>query len=186
MNGAIEVKRLGTVFLETKRLMMRQFKVDDASEMYHNYSSNPNVTKFLSWKHHKSIEETKLLLELWVKQYSLKGYYQWAIVLKETNEIIGAISFVHIWSELNKIEVGYCLGEEYWNNGYMSEALKRIIDFCFDDLEVQEVLAKHIVDNVASGKVMKKCGMKFIGIEKEGNVNNNLETVPCACYSIKR
>lgn len=76
-------------------------------------------------------------------------------------------------------ELGYCLGEKYWNKGIMTETVKRVIKFLFEELDAEVVCAKHLEKNPGSGKVMEKSGMKYEGtlrkryIDKD-NIRNNL------------
>ena len=84
----------GTQLLETPRLILRKFTMDDAQAMYENWASDPEVTKFLTWPPHGSLEVTEQVLKSWVDGYAQDDFYQWAIVLKELGEPIGTISVV--------------------------------------------------------------------------------------------
>ena len=89
--------------------------------------------------------------------------YILAIVLKESGEVIGNILQCNGTNRyMNTVEVGYAIGKKYWNKGYMSEALKAMIDLLFES-GVHKVNACHIPENIASGRVMEKCGMKYEG-----------------------
>lgn len=177
---------LGTVTLETERLVLRRFNEKDSYNMYTNYASNPNVTKYLSWNIHKSVEESKALINAWEKEYNNNDFYQWAIVLKNSDEVIGGISIVNIWKEIEKVEVGYCIGENYWYQGITKEALDKVIEFMFNQVKVKNIIARFDVNNESSGKVMKKCGMKYEGIIKNACKNNRGEFVDCAYYSLEK
>ena len=155
------MKHFGTKNLETQRLILRRFKVSDSKDMFLNWANDESVTKFLTWEPHQSIEETKQLLVEWVKSYNKSDYYQWGIVLKEEDVLIGSIAAVKTDEELNIAEIGYCMGKKWWGKGIMAEALKRVIEFFFDEVEVKKVVAKHYIDNINSGKVMKKAGMTY-------------------------
>ena len=84
----------GTVELETERLVLRKFKLEDAKEMFNNWASDEEVTKYLTWEAHKNIKITKSVLSEWVESYSNLDFYQWGIVIKDTNELIGSIGVV--------------------------------------------------------------------------------------------
>jgi len=79
----------GTVALETKRLILRQFTIDDAEAMFRNWASDAEVTKYLTWPTHADISVSKAVIESWIPLYEKLGHYSWAIVLKENNEPIG-------------------------------------------------------------------------------------------------
>ena len=74
--------------------------------------------------------------------------------------------------EIGEIEIGYCIGRAYWNKGIVSEALTRLIIFFFDEVGANRVMARHDINNPASGAVMKKCGMQFEGIGRQADRNN--------------
>ncbi len=165
----------GSVLLETDRLILRKFNIDDAEPMFKNWASNPEVTKYLSWFAHQTIEETKEYVNKWIGRYSEKDRYNWAIVLKEINEPIGSIGVVRMNEEKKLAEMGYCIGQEYWNKGYTSEALEKVIEYLFSKTDFQIIQAGHDIRNPNSGKVMKHCGLKYKGtytgerLTKEGS-----------------
>lgn len=84
----------GTVTLETPRLILRRLTLADAEPMYRNWASDPGVTKFLTWPTHSSVEVTKQILALWASHYEELNYYQWGIVVKDENALIGTIAAV--------------------------------------------------------------------------------------------
>ena len=86
----------GTILLETNRLILRKFVIEDAEAMYHNWASEDEVAKFLTWPTHSDVEVTRAVLSSWIADYHKADYYNWAIELKEIGEVIGNISFVHI------------------------------------------------------------------------------------------
>ena len=178
------MKHTGTVRLETERLILRRFKTQDADMMFNNWASDSEVTKYLTWPHHSDVSVTKQILSMWVNDYMHSKFYQWGIELKETGELIGGISLVKIDDEEKKVEAGYTLSRKYWNKGITTEALKEVIRFCFDELEVKEVTARFDEENIASGKVMEKCGMTYT--HDTLDKNNIHKLCVCKNYSIKK
>lgn len=175
------MKHCGTQRLETERLILRRFVIDDASAMYQNWASDSEVTKFLMWQPHSSIDVSQAITEDWVNQYSNKNYYQWAIVLKDNgNEPIGGISVVHMNEEISMVHIGYCIGKAWWHQGITSEALKAVMDFLFDVVDVNRIESRHDPRNPNSGKVMQKCGMKYEGTLRSADWNN--QGICDACY----
>lgn len=150
--------------LETKRLILRKFKLDDAEEMFHSYASDSDVTKYLTWNPHKNIDETIKILNIWIEQYNKPERINYAIVLKETNKLIGGID-VCGYKEGVPV-VGYVLSKKYWNNGYMTEAFKELINYLFS-LGHKKILVDAFVENVGSNKVIKKCGGNFLKVIEE-------------------
>ena len=175
----------GTQRIETERLVLRRFEPDDAEAMYKNWASDPEVTKFLTWPPHKSVDITRKLIDMWVSEYSQPDSYSWVIVLKEINEPIGSIAVVKLDEATSTAQIGYCLGREWWHRGIMTEALGAVIDFAFDEIGANRVEAVHDPNNPNSGKVMLKCGMKYEGTLRQASVNNQ-GIVDSAYYSILR
>ena len=163
----------GTQTIETERLLLRRFTSDDADAMYRNWASNPEVTEYLTWPPHKSVDVTKAVLESWVSSYGQNNYYQWAIVLKEHgNDPIGSIAAVGMNDDVDIIHIGYCIGKEWWHRGIMSEALKAVMDFFFDEVGANRIESRHDPRNPHSGMVMQKCGMKYEGTLRSSDRNN--------------
>ncbi len=167
------MRHCGTKPIETERLLLRRFTPDDARAMYENWASDPDVTKFLTWPAHAGINVSKAVLEEWVPLYAEKNYYQWAIVLKaHGTDPIGSISAVRMDEAVEKVHIGYCLGKEWWRRGIMSEALKAVMDFFFDEVGANRIDSRHDPRNPHSGMVMKKCGMKYEGTMRSSDRNN--------------
>lgn len=163
----------GTQTIETNRLLLRRFSADDADAMYRNWASDPEVTKYLTWPYHTGPDISLAVLESWIPSYAKKDYYQWAIVLKEHgNEPIGSISAVQVNDDLNMIEIGYCIGKNWWHQGIVSEALKTVMDFFFDVVGADRIECRHDPRNPHSGMVMKKCGMRYEGTMLRADKNN--------------
>lgn len=173
----------GTATLDTPRLVLRRLTVADAEQMYAHWTSDDEVTHFLTWETHGNVEATRALLGEWVEDYKSDDVYQWGIVLAQTNELIGTISAVSLDEAVDAVEIGYCMGRAWWRQGIMTEALGRVIEFFFDEVGANRVSAKHDVANPASGAVMTKCGMRFEGVRRSG-ARNNQGVVDVACYAI--
>ena len=175
------MKHCGTRRLETDRLILRRFVNEDAAAMYKNWASDDAVTKFLMWPTHSSEEISRRVTKDWVNSYSNEKYYQWAIVLKENgDEPIGSISVVDMKENISTAHIGYCIGRTWWNKGITSEALKAVLAFLFDEVDVNRIEARHDPRNPNSGKVMQKCGMKYEGTLRSADWNN--QGICDACY----
>lgn len=167
------MEHLGTKRIETERLTLRPFRMEDADDMYRNWANDDEVTKFLTWPTHGSVEVSREVLRDWISHYDEKNYYQWAIVLKgERETVIGSIAAVHLNDRIRMAHIGYCIGRNWWHQGLMSEALSAVINFFFTEVGVNRIEARHDVDNANSGKVMKKCGMQFEGTKRQADWNN--------------
>jgi [ribosomal protein S5]-alanine N-acetyltransferase len=157
----------GTITLETARLILRRFTPQDAGDMYRNWASDPEVTRYLRWKPHQSVEESREFLKPVLSSYERPNYYLWAIELKELHQVIGSIN-LDIESENDERgEFGYCLGRRFWRRGIMTEALQSLLQFGFRQLGLNRIEAGHSVRNPGSGRVMKKAGMLYEGCARQ-------------------
>lgn len=173
------LKHKGTVTIETSRLILRKARMSDAEPMFRNWANDPEVTKFLTWPTHGKIEVTETLLASWVDSYHRKDYYQWMIILKEIGEPIGSI-MANTVGRAESAHIGYCIGKAWWHQGIMSEALKAVMDFLFDEVGFHRIESLHDPNNPNSGKVMRKCGMKYEGTLRQADRNN--QGICDACY----
>lgn len=163
---------LGTKVLETPRLILRPFTVDDAPAMFANWASDGEVTKYLTWPTHTDPAVTRAILEDWVGRYADPAWYNWAIVWRETGEAIGNISVVARQAETACFHIGYCLGRAFWHKGIMTEAFSAVIRFLFEEVGANRVDACHDVRNPHSGQVMEKCGLTYEGTLRQRGKNN--------------
>ena len=147
--------------LETDRLKLRKIKIEDAKTMFEVYTQDERVTKYTRWNPHKNLNDTIKFVEYCISDSKPR----WMITLKENNAVIGMIDVVRIDNIENSCEIGYVIGYDYWNKGYVTEAFKTIIENLFKS-GYDKINACHHFENVGSGKVMLKCGMKYINTEK--------------------
>ena len=166
------MNHLGTKTIETSRLILRRFTLEDVQAMYRNWASDPAVTKYLKWPTHADEEVSRAVLSDWLSHYGEESYYHWAIVPKDFGQPIGSIAAVHIHDRVGKVEIGYCMSKNWWHQGIMTEALNAVIDFFFEEVGANRVEACHDPNNPNSGAVMKKCGMTYEGTQRQASFNN--------------
>lgn len=153
----------GTQEIETKRLILRRFTVEDVADAYNNWFCDPEVAMYMRWNAHTSISQTEESLKRYIAGYAEPDFYRWAIMLKNGSSVIGAIGF-HVSSEYDSVaDVAYSLGKKFWNQGFASEALKAVLNYALIGVGINRIEAFHSVDNPASGRVMQKAGMRFEG-----------------------
>ena len=157
------MNHFGTKKIETSRLILRPFVKEDAQAMFDNWASDPEVTKFLSWPTYQSVEDAHTILNIWVPQYSDPTFYQWAIELKEIGQPIGSISVVNHDDRVDMVEIGFCIGKNWWSRGITTEALKAVMEYLFEEVGAQRIEAGHDPNNPASGAVQRKCGLQYEG-----------------------
>ena len=156
----------GTATLQTERLILRRFTLDDAHAMYTNWANDPEVTKFLTWQPHVSEDATRELLGNWVKCYSSPEYYNWCITLREAGEPIGNISVVRNDTRNETAHTGYCISRKYWGQGITPEAFKAVIHYLFEECGFYRIETTHAGLNPNSGRVMQKCGLTQEGFQR--------------------
>ncbi len=152
--------------LDTERLILRPIQLKDAGDLF-SFARNEAVSRYVLWSPHQSIGESRRFIRICRRQYrnGLPGIF--AIEHKKDHRMIGTIGYVGFSPEHRCAEIGYSLDPAYWNNGIMTEALKRLIRYSFDELHLHRLEACHDVNNPASGCVMEKCGMHLEGILRD-------------------
>ena len=187
------MRHAGTQPLETDRLLLRRLLPEDTEQMYQNWASDPQVTRFLRWEPHKNALETLGLLAAWATLYPNPDYYQWAMVEKASGQVFGSISIVNSlpgepqqktqWPGLDLSggiwEVGYCIGRSWWNKGLTTEALKAVVEYWFENTDSNWLACCHAKANPASGRVMEKAGFCY----HHDTVNHKFDGTPVECKS---
>lgn len=155
------MNNLGTKTLYTERLILRKLKLNDAGELYDGYM---NQDEFLYYAHKdkKTLEEIREDLKSKIEKYENDDYYNWVITLKDTGEIIGSIN-LHVEKSNESVQFNYAIDNRYTCKGYMTEALNEVKRFCLNDLKVNRFQGGCALENIASKRVMEKCGMQYEG-----------------------
>lgn len=157
------MRNLGSIELETKRLFLRRFVVEDAKAMFENWASDSENVRYVTWDPHPNPQVTQASIERWLRHYQEENTYKWAICKKEdTKQVIGDISVVSQDPQKEICEVGYILGKNFWGQGIMTEALRAVLHFLLLEVGFKEVQAKYVSLNPASGRVMEKAGMHYL------------------------
>ena len=148
--------------LQTNRIILRLWRDDDAETLF-RYASDPDVGPRAGWPPHQSVEWSREIIRT-----LFHSDHIWAIELKETGEPIGCIGYLtHGESNIdigeNDVEAGYWVAKPYWNHGICTEALRLLIDYCFNTKGFRTIWSDYFPDNPASGRVMEKCGFHDTG-----------------------
>ena len=174
----------GTITLETDRLILRRFTINDVEAMFRNWASDPEVTKYLTWPIHCDISVSKEIIESWIPLYQKSDHYSWAIINKELGEPIGSIAAVEQRDDIKAVHIGYCIGQKWWRQGYTSEAFAELIRFFFEKVGVNRIESRHDPRNPNSGKVMLKCGLSYEGTMRQSDTNNQGGLCDAAYYAL--
>ena len=167
-----QMKHMGTVKIVTNRLILRRFTMKDVDAMYKNWTSEDEVTKYLTWPTHTGVDVTRTVLEEWNQKYSEPDYYNWGIELKDTEDLIGNIAADRHDEEKETAFLGWCLGTRWWGQGIMPEAARAVLQYLLMEVGYNRVAAKHDSENTKSGRVMQKIGMTREGTFRAGGKNN--------------
>ena len=122
---------IGTKTIQTERLLLRPFQLEDATSIFKNWSSDAEVTHYLTWPPHESVLTTKESIKRWVDGYQNPLQFKWAIVFN--NEVVGSIDVVHLEEKLDAVEIGYALSRKCWGKGIMTEALIAVIYYLLEE-----------------------------------------------------
>lgn len=144
-------------YMQTDRILLREWRDSDAEALY-RYASNPLVGARAGWPPHQSVEESREIIRT-----VFHGPTMWAIVLKATDEAIGAMGYMpehdlNLPAREGEPLVGYWLGEPYWNQGICTEALVLMLGHIRQHTRYTSLISSHYIDNPASGRVLEKCG----------------------------
>ncbi|HCX63559.1 MAG TPA: N-acetyltransferase [Clostridiales bacterium] len=162
----------GTITLTTNRLILRRFTVDDTEAVYNNWTSDSEISMYMRWQHHKNIGETESKINDWLTRYANKNFYQWAITFKDSDEPIGAIGLFVVNEGDMRGDFAYSISRRYWGMGIASEAFKEVLKFAFEIVGFNRIESYHSINNLASGKVMQKAGMKLEGLARQKYKSN--------------
>jgi ribosomal-protein-alanine N-acetyltransferase len=150
-----------TPILETQRLILRPLYAKDADEIYKNWSSDPEVARFMSWSVHSDVQVTKDWLSYVETHIDEEGAYVWGLERKSDHVLIGSAG-IYYKEERGMFNLGYNIMKSCWHQGYTSEAAARILRFATEELNQKTLFAYHAKDNPNSGKVMEKVGFRYI------------------------
>ena len=161
--------------IETERLVLRFPRLEDAHAIFENYAQDAEVTRYLIWSPHQSITETEDFLGICIKDLSNSKRLTWVITKKERDSALGMIE---LRIENDEANVGYVLARCEWSKGYMTEALRGVLDFAFAMADVRKIWAICDVENKASARVMEKAGMLYEGTLESFIAHPNISLAP--------
>lgn len=147
--------------LTTERLVLSQSTISDLEDVIFQMNSTPEISEnTLSLPFPYREENAHFWFQMAEYSFEKKEAFIFGIREKENLKLIGAIG-LHLDMLHNKAEVGYWIGKSFWNKGYVSEALQRVLKFGFEALNLNKIYASHFLHNPASGKVLEKNGFTF-------------------------
>ncbi len=152
--------------LESERIVLRKFEKRDASDMY-EYASMPEVTRFLTWEVHPNPSYTKEYIKFLRKKYKKGEFLDWGLEYKLNGKLIGSCGFTSVDFDSSSAEIGYVINPKYWKMGLGSEAVKTVLDYAMNSVELNRICARVMEGNIASVSLLEKCGFKYEGKGKQ-------------------
>lgn len=160
MNATVDIS---STILETERLILRAWKESDVQDFY-EYASVDGVGQMAGWQPHENIETSKRILDGFIREKKT-----FALVDKTTGKVIGSLGLEEAErqeadervADKKGRELGYVLNKEYWGKGLMPEAVKRVIQYAFEEQSWDFLLCGHYNDNEQSRRVIEKCGFQY-------------------------
>lgn len=147
--------------LITRRLVLRPWRDSDAAALY-QLARDPRIGGPCGWPPHKNKAQS-----LHILRDILCGPERYAVTLRTDGTLIGAIDLktqdeCDFLASSNEYAVGYWIGAAFWGNGYAAEALAALMEHARVALHAEAILARHLLDNEQSHRVMEKCGLKLV------------------------
>jgi ribosomal-protein-alanine N-acetyltransferase len=163
------------IHLETERLILRDIEQCDAQGVF-ELDSDPKVHEFLGNNPIKTMDEAKQVIERIRAQYRNNGIGRWAIIDKFTQDFIGWTGLKYeqeLRKEFSYYDVGYRLKKEYWGKGIATETALASLKYGFEKLDLKEISAVAQINHIASNKILKKIGLKWMErFDFEGEPHN--------------
>lgn len=149
--------------LETDRFIIRPWHKEDVNDLY-EYARVDGVGQMAGWRPHQDLEVSESVLFYYIINRSV-----YALELKSKNKVIGSIAVEEMYMDylddsfngLKGRELSYVLSKDYWGQGLMPEAVNKVIDYLFNELDFDFLLCGHFVSNVQSKRVIEKSGFEF-------------------------
>ena len=151
--------------LTTERLVLRAFEDADAEPLF-AHASNPNVTRFTLWDHHKTIDETLAFVRDYARCRYLEGTPEpYALTLRSDpyQKPVGALGCFWVSQPNRTMELGYWLAEPFWGRGLAVEACRAVLTHAFAACEPERIQARVIDGNDPSRRVLEKLGFSYEG-----------------------
>lgn len=152
--------------LNTERLLLRRVHLKDAADLF-EYARDPEVARFVTWKPHQKVSDTKKAIVWFQEQYAKSLSVSWGLLHRAHEKVIGTCGFVAISVPDERAEIGYAMSRDYWGKGYMSEAVRAVLQYGFETMKLNRIEAKVDLENNASSHLLEKMGMKYEGILRQ-------------------
>ena len=144
--------------LETERLILRKIRVEDAEDIF-EYEGDPECTQYVWFNTSTDVEQTRRTIAGIIKSLDEGNGFYFAVALKGTGKVIGTADLFRVDTVNRKLIAGWMMTKEFWGNGYMSEAMREVIRFTFQELGLHRIEAEIETENIQSQKLAERIGM---------------------------
>ena len=163
----------------TERLVLRRPRLSDADDIFTQYASDPEVTRYVTWRPHQDRSEAGLLLQSRLARWDAGEEFSWAITETGKDRVIGMIA-CRVRDHM--ADFGYVLGRNYWNRGYVTEGAKAVVHWAANLENIYRVHAVCDVENIGSARVLESVGMEREGILRRYIIHPNISSEPRDCF----
>lgn len=164
--------------IETERLLLRPFTLDDVDAYHAAIRSDPNVMRYLPGGKPQPREKTEQVIRQFIAMWETSGFGGFAVVHKADDTLIGQAGLSEL-SGTDKIELFYAFAKPYWGQGLALEAARAVLRFGFEQCSLEEIVAVFVPENAGSERVMIKAGMISQGVIAAYDTE-------LPCYSVTR
>jgi RimJ/RimL family protein N-acetyltransferase len=165
--------------LTTQRLVLRRPRLSDAAAIFAEYAQDPEVTRYLIWRPHREINETTDFLAGCLARWKSGEELAWGITTLDKDRVIGMVA---CRIRGHAAQIGYVLARQYWSRGYMTEAVRAVVEWVTSLESVFRVWAVCDTANVASARVLEKVGMSREGVLRRWIMHPNTSSAPRDCF----
>jgi len=162
------------VTLQSQNLLLRHFSLEDAKQVYLLANNRNIANNVANIPYPYTLKDAKYWIETHFNEFLAQKKIIYAITLLKNNQLMGAISLVEITPEHKRAELGYWLGERYWNKGYCTEATIILSEYVLQKLNFNKITAHHLIRNPASGKVLLNAGFTHEGTLRQHVFKNGI------------
>lgn len=165
--------------LTTERLLLQRLRYEDAEEIFYAYASKPEVTRYVTWPTHTSIKVTREYIHYAHHAWNQGLDYSYTIRLRETSQLIGSYGVIN---EDGRVQFGYIISPTFWNQGIATEACAALTTLLKTKPQLYRIGTFVDCDNVASAKVLEKCGYQREATLQRWLSFPNQENKPKDCW----
>jgi RimJ/RimL family protein N-acetyltransferase len=161
--------------IESENVVLRRPEPADAKEIFEEYASDPEVTRYLTWRPCSVIDEVSSYLAEQHDSWESGQEYSWVITIAGKGNVVGMLTAAN---GAHGLSIGYVVGKKHWNRGYMTEALSVLVDCAFKNPDVHRIWATCDVENRGSVRVLEKCGFFNEGLLRRWVIHPNVSSKP--------